>query len=169
MKKSIQTAILTIFFLTSCAAQTKTDVSNEPDQQATHNESEAIQLLESLIKDPKIVKKNWQGMKESFPKGCKKSPEIYELDCPAIDGIARIAASASGNGLIELTFTPPISCSAIRSIVIKRFGAADYSSPNGCSGDWNLSKHLKTGYLRISQGKRDSTKTTIQFGVEQGP
>lgn len=169
MKKSISATLLTIFFLTSCAAQTKINVSKNLDQQAPPDEIAAIQLLESLLKDPKIVNKNWQGMKESFPKGCEKSLDRYDLDCPPVEGIARIAASASGHGLIELTFIHPISCGDIRSIITKRFGTAEYSSPNGCSGNWSLSKHLKTGYLRISQGKKDATKTTVQFGVEQGP
>ena len=81
MKKSISATLLTIFFLTSCAAQTKINVSKNLDQQAPPDEIAAIQLLESLLKeaDPKIVNKNWQGMKESFPKGCEKSLDRYDL------------------------------------------------------------------------------------------
>lgn len=169
MKKTISTAILTIFALTSCAAQNQTKTSAKELPKEPKSEIIATQLLESLLKDPKIANMTWQEMKESFPKGCKKRHDIYDLECPPIEGITRIAASASGNGLIEITFTPPVACKDIRSIVSKRFGEAEYNSPNGCSGNWNISKQLKRGYLRISQGKRETSNTTLQFGVEQGP
>ncbi len=85
-----------------------------------------------------------------------------------MNGVTRISAMASVHGMVEIAMVPPVTCDELRAVVIKRFGPAKATSTNGCSGDWDLGKYMQTGYLRISRGKKDLVKVTLQFGVEQG-
>ncbi|MDO9238156.1 MAG: hypothetical protein Q7U28_19240 [Aquabacterium sp.] len=123
----------------------------------------AHQLVEGLIKDPRIVTWSWREMQRAFPEGCQKTPEAIEITCPPMNGVTRISAMSSGRGMVEIAMEPPVTCDELRAVVIKRFGSAKTTSTNGCSGDWDLGKYMKTGYLRISKGKKDPAKVTLQL------
>lgn len=129
----------------------------------------AYTLVEGLIKDPAIVERSWSDIKRALPEGCQQSADSTEVTCPPIDGVTRISVMASGSGIVEVVMSTPATCEELRSVVIKRFGPAKTTSANGCSGDWDLRRYMKTGYLRIAKGKKDPAKVSLQFGVEQGP
>lgn len=126
-------------------------------------------LVEKLLSDPRIVKKPWIEMQRAFPDGCQQTPDSTEIICPPMDGVTRISAMASGHGIVELTMTSPVTCEELRAVVVNRFGPSKTTSTNGCSGDWDLSEYMATGYLRVSKGKKDPAKLSLQFGVVQGP
>ena len=159
-----------LFQLLSCVALL---IMVQHDQaSAAPTESDAgpvYQLVEGLIKDPGIVAWPWRAMQRAFPEECQQTPDTIEITCPPMDGVTRITAITSGHGTVEIAMVSPVTCDDLRAVVIKRFGPAKTTSTNGCSGDWDLGKYMKTGYLRISKGKKDSAKVTLQFGVEQGP
>lgn len=130
----------------------------------------ALALVDGVIATPQLLSKPWREMKAAFPGGCSQAPESPELNCPPIEGVVRISAMTGGLGLIDIVMTNPISCEEVYEVVQRRYGPGDLPNPsNKCSARWNLSKHIKTGYIRISKGKQDPSKLFLQFGVEQGP
>lgn len=178
LMKSLIFLILSGAFLMGCHGQqigsgrASASAASEasPDQAAlSKSGASAYALVEGLIKDPSIVERSWRDIKQALPEGCQQSADSTEVTCPPMDGVTWISVMASGSGIVEVVMTAPVTCEGLRSVVIKRFGSAKTTSANGCSGDWDLRRYMKTGYLRISKGKKDPGKVSLQFGVEQGP
>lgn len=181
--KSLTLLIIIGFWLTGCQAQQAT-TSVAPDNaerreefgtgdsstsKAPRSSLAALALVEGLIKDPRIVERSWSQIQRSLPSGCQKTDDSPDVDCPHIDGVKRISVIALGHGVVDLELTFPLTCEDLRAVVVKRFGPAKKTAANGCSGDWNLQTFMKTGYLRLSKGKKDPAKVSLQFGVDQGP
>lgn len=169
--------LMTWLFLTACHGQQTNSVLNAANRASEEGKANvtaassqsAYKLIDGLIKDPRIVEQPWLVMQRAFPDGCQQALNSTEVICPALAGVIRISAMASGHGIVEVGMTSPVTCDELRAVVIRRFGPAQTTSVNGCSGDWDLSQYMKSGYLRISKGKKDPSKVSLQFGVEQGP
>lgn len=182
--RSLIVLMVSSALLSACHAQQTTDsshraspaggsveVKNAPTSINRPSDSAqgAYLLVEKLLSDPRIVTRSWKEMRRAFPDGCQQVAGDTEIICPPIAGVTRISAIASGHGIVELTMTSPVTCDGVRAVVVNRFGPSTKNSINGCSADWSLGEYMKTGYLRLSKGKKDPGKVSLQFGVEQGP
>jgi hypothetical protein len=168
--------IMSSAFLLACHGQQATDIhpisnfaSGVSGTETQRHPWTAYAAIDRLLTDPRIVEKSWNEIQRAFPEECQQMPDTTEIACPPMLGVTRISVIASGHGIVDILMAAPVTCEEIRAVVVQRFGPAKTTSTNGCSGDWDLSKYMKTGYLRISRGKKDPTKVSLQFGVEQGP
>lgn len=179
MKTHFIAVILGALFLHTSSAQTTSTASMgsiAPSIPAAADTAQAIepaepayQLVEGLIKDPRLLEKAWPEMRKAFPIGCNKSDDSPDVICPSINGVIRLSAITSGTGIVDAVFSNPISCDGLYEVISKRFGPGEIENGNKCASTWKLNAWVKRGHVRVSRGKKDPSKIFFQMAIEQGP
>ncbi len=168
MKAWLVTGALVLAAVQACDARTPAGEAAASAPTAVGTDA-AYRLVDGLLKTPRLLQQPWAQMRQAFPAGCSKAADAPELDCPPMEGIARISAVDSGSGMVDVVFTPAISCERLYEVIRQRIGPGRIEGGDKCVARWQLAPAVPRGHVRLSRGKRDPSRVNFQMAIEQGP